>query len=72
MVVPVEIKVGAAGGAAELIEYKAVTAVTVHVCPTGALTSTLSSNCPFIKVVALFLHKHGSLKAAQSNFVTVV
>ena len=38
----------------------------------GALTSTTSLNCPFIKVVALFLQTHGSPILAQSKAVIVV
>ncbi len=43
-VVPSDMGVGAAGGAALPIVYNPVTAVTVQVCPAGAVTVTVSEN----------------------------
>ena len=56
--------IGAAGGAGLVVVNNPDTALTVHVCPAGAFTVIISLNWPFVGVVALFKHTHGSVIVA--------
>jgi hypothetical protein len=58
--VPAPISNGAAGGGGLLAKYKPVAVTTDQTCVLGAFTLIVSLNWPFVRLVALFLHTHGS------------